>query len=83
MTSPVNAQLNLDRSVDITHGLFGLTARSIHKINATEVDFAETGLLEPRLSVEMVTENGTDTLKIGGEVYDEETLLGYYGCFEG
>lgn len=87
MTSPVNAYLNVEKSKDITHSMFGLTADSIVKLSPTADDLTIAGIDNPTCEVSMVCDDGnTYDLKIGssynGSSYGED-YTAYFGYFEG
>ena len=54
LTEPVEAYLDVSKSTTYTHGLFGLTADSIHTVKPTEADLKATGLDNPQCTVTMV-----------------------------
>lgn len=84
LTEPVNLQLNLDKSVDFTFGMFGLTATAIDTLHPTEEELTEKGLTEPFCTVKMDTSAGSYTLKIGMPVKDESgAVYGFYCYLDG
>ncbi len=69
MTQPVFAYLDAEKSQTTTHGMFGLTAKSIIAACPDEDTIAGTGLAEPFCTVTMKTdEQGEHVLKIGDKL---------------
>lgn len=89
LTEPVEAYLDVSKSTTYTHGLFGLTADSIHTVKPTEADLKATGLDNPQCTVTMVVEDGTEYKLLLGDSYEETSGLDmststyYFGYFEG
>ena len=71
LTEPVEAYLDVSKSTTYTHGLFGLTADSIHTVKPTEADLKATGLDNPQCTVTMVVEDGTEYKLLLGDSYEE------------
>lgn len=79
MVSPVDAYLDVSKSKNYTHAMFGLTATAVLSLSPTpeEMDFA--GINAPVCTVTMELEDGEKkVLKIGKQYND-----GYTGYFEG
>lgn len=53
MVEPIESKLAIERSVDITNGMFGLYASGIYSLRCKESDIAEAGLKEPFCTVTM------------------------------
>ncbi len=60
MLEPVEANLAVERSTEITNGMFGLYASGIYSLRCKESDIAEAGLKDPFCTVEMKTDDGGD-----------------------
>lgn len=74
MVSPRYAYLSPDKSVKITHGMFGLTAVEVSAVHPAAADLAAKGLDDPFCTVTMVCDDGnTHVLRIGDAF---ETELG-------
>jgi hypothetical protein len=73
MTEPIFAYLDVEKSQDATHGLFGLTAQSAVSANPGDEEISAAGLKEPFCTVIMKTdEPETYTLKIGNQLESED-----------
>ncbi len=85
MTSPVKAYLDVSKSSDYTHGLFGLTADTVLSASPTEAELKVAGITEPTCTVTMKCDNGrTYVLKTGIPYAGAEGAeSGYTGYFEG
>ena len=85
MTSPVNAYLDVSKSVNYTHGIFGLNAASVLSVSPSEEELSFSGIDSPSCTVTMTLEDGKEyVLKTGIEYSSsEDTLPGYIGYFEG
>ena len=85
MTSPVNAYLDVSKSVNYTHGIFGLNAASVLNVSPSEEELSFSGIDSPSCTVTMTLEDGKEyVLKTGIEYSSsEDTLPGYIGYFEG
>lgn len=91
MYEPIVMSLNITTSMDITHGLWGLSGEEAIVANPDEEDFKEYGLDNPHAVVILEIETGDIyTLTIGKPIYylDEsgnETLnvAGHYAYIEG
>ena len=53
MTSPTEAYISVERSTDITTGMFGLSAEDVFSVFCKESDIAEAGLKDPFCKVKM------------------------------
>lgn len=53
MVQPVEAYISVERSTDITNGIFGLSSKGVYSVHSTEADIAEAGLKEPFCTVTM------------------------------
>ncbi|MCR5718785.1 MAG: DUF4340 domain-containing protein [Oscillospiraceae bacterium] len=84
MTEPIFTYLNVEKSKDITNGMFGLTAQEVAVIHPEDADFARTGLDAPFCTVEMETGDGNKRVLTFGHSYqtDDGTTL-YYMHLEG
>ncbi|MBP1592589.1 MAG: DUF4340 domain-containing protein, partial [Oscillospiraceae bacterium] len=58
MTSPVKAYLDVSKSADYTHGLFGLTADTVLSASPTEEELKVAGIAEPTCTVTMKCDDG-------------------------
>lgn len=85
MTSPVNSYLDVSKSVNYTHGIFGLNAASVLSVSPSEEELSFSGIDTPSCTVTMTLEDGSEyVLKTGIEYSSsEDTLPGYIGYFEG
>ena len=85
MTSPVNSYLDVSKSVNYTHGIFGLNAASVLSVSPSEEELSFSGIDTPSCTVTMTLEDGREyVLKTGIEYSSsEDTLPGYIGYFEG
>lgn len=83
MREPVSAYLDVEKSVPVTNGMFGLTATEIPVIRPEESDLKKTGLDDPFCTVTMVCDDGsTYTLLLGDTYETEKGELCYYAQFE-
>ena len=84
LVEPVEAYLNMEKSVEITNGMFGLMGESVYSIDAKESDIAETGLKDPFCRVTMKTDdNKTNVLLLSEPFNDEDNGKCCYGMLEG
>ena len=58
ISKPAPAFLDLNKSTQVTDGMFGLTADTVYATNATESDVKAAGLDEPFCTVKMTAMNG-------------------------
>lgn len=79
IVEPVYVQLHGNNSGSILHGLFGLTASGVSVLHPTEETMTAVGLTEPAAVVEMTTEDGTVTLRVGGQ----SESGGYFAMVDG
>ena len=83
MKQPTYAFLSPDKSVKITHGMFGLTAIAVDTVHPTDADLKAKGLDAPFCTVTMKCDDGTmHELHLGNSY---ETDLGadcYYATFD-
>ncbi len=84
MLEPRRAYLSVDKSADVTNGMFGLTASEIVKLFPTEAELAEAGLDEPFCTVTMECDDGNTYHLYFGDLYTEEDgTESFYMYFEG
>lgn len=85
MTSPVKAYLDVSKSTDYTHGLFGLSAESVLSLSPSKEELTVAGIETPSCTVTMETDDGkTYVLKTGMEYSGAEgSEAGYTGYYEG
>ncbi len=85
MYEPVFSYLSIDKSVDVTNGMFGLTALEVVDVRPSEARLAETGIADPFCTVTMDCDDGnTYVLHFGNTFVSEETdTLCYYAYLEG
>ncbi len=72
MVSPVESYLAIEKSTDITNGMFGLSASGIHTLGCKEEDIAEAGLDEPFCTVTMECDDGNTYKLLLSEPFDDE-----------
>ncbi|MCR4796724.1 MULTISPECIES: DUF4340 domain-containing protein [Ruminococcus] len=84
MVSPVESYLAIEKSTDITNGMFGLVASDIHVIGCNEKDIAESGLDKPFCTVTMDCDNGKSYKLLLGETFtNEEGKNSSYAMLDG
>ncbi len=84
MREPVTAYLNVEKSVDVTTGMFGLTAEEIVKIHPSESELKNAGMDTPFCTVTMSCDDGnTYILKFGKSYTTESGNTAYYTYLEG
>ena len=84
MLEPVFSYLNVEKSVNVTNGIFGLTAEEIAVIHPEEQDFDKTGLSDPFCTVTVKCDNGTEYhLTIGDSYQTEAGTKCYYTFLDG
>lgn len=84
MTSPVRAYLNVSDSVQYTHGIFGIRAKSVLSVSPSEQELEFAGILNPLCTVTMTVEDGTEyILKLGVKYGSDAASGGYIGYLEG
>lgn len=69
MTEPIEAYLSVERSTDITNGMFGLSAADIYSVHCKESDIAAAGLSEPFCTVTMECGDGKDYVLLLSEPF--------------
>lgn len=83
LREPVEAYLNLDQSLGVTTGMFGLTASEIAYIRPSDADLKKTGLDEPFCTVTMACDDGNTYHLAFGDTYETESgKVCYYAQFE-
>ena len=84
LTSPTEAYISVERSTDITTGMFGLSAEDVFSVFCKESDIAEAGLKEPFCKVEMECNDGnTYDLLLSEPFTDTQYGKCCYGMLEG
>lgn len=85
MVKPINAFLTVEKSTDITNGMFGLTASGIYAFNCKDTDIAGAGLDDPFCRVTMSCDDGNEYVLLLSDVMtDEEDKTSYcYAMLEG
>ncbi len=79
MVEPTDAYLTVERSSDITNGMFGLNAKGIYSVNCKESDIAGAGLNEPFCTVTMVCDDGnTYVLRLSEPFTNDDGEKCYY-----
>lgn len=71
MTSPVEAYLAVERSADVTNGMFGLSAADIYSVHCKEQDIKEAGLDEPFCTTTMECSDGKKYVLLLSEPFDD------------
>lgn len=72
MVEPTDAYLTVERSEDITNGMFGLRAEGIYSIHCKESDIAEAGLKEPFCRVTMDCDDGNNYVLLMSEPFTDD-----------
>lgn len=85
MTSPVKAYLDVSKSTDYTHGLYGLTADTVLSLSPSEEELKVAGIETPLCTVTMTVEGGKKYVLKTGIPYSgsDSEDSGYIGYFEG
>ena len=84
MVEPVESYLAIEKSTDITDGMFGLKASDIYALHCTEADIAEAGLSDPFCKVTMECDDGNTYVLLLSEIFtDESGSKCSYGMLEG
>lgn len=84
MREPIFTYLNPDKSVDVTNGMFGLTAFEIADVHPTDAVLKDAGILEPLCTVTMDCDDGnTYHLYLGSSYTTESGTKCYYAYLEG
>ncbi|MBR3631051.1 MAG: DUF4340 domain-containing protein [Oscillospiraceae bacterium] len=83
MKRPTYAYLSPDKSVKITHGMFGLTAIAVDTVHPTDADLKAKGLDAPFCTVTMKCDDGTlHELHLGDSYETELGAACYYATFD-
>ncbi len=83
MVEPTDAYLTVERSEDITNGMFGLQADGIYSVHCKESDIAGAGLKEPFCRVTMDCDDGNNYVLLLSEPFtDENNKKCCYAMFE-
>lgn len=84
MREPVFSYLNLEHSVDVTNGMFGLIAADIAAIHPTDAELKEAGIMTPFCTVTMKCDDGkTYCLNFGTTYTTESGTDCYYAYLDG
>ena len=84
MVEPVESFLAVEKSTDITTGMFGLKGSDIYALHCTEADIAEAGLSDPFCKVTMDCDDGNSYVLLLSEIFtDESGSKCCYGMMEG
>ncbi len=84
MLEPIFSYLNVEKSVNVTNGIFGLSAEEIAVIHPEEQDFDKTGLSDPFCTLTVQCDNGEEYhLTIGDSYKTESGKNCYYTCLDG
>lgn len=84
MVEPTDAYLTVERSEDITNGMFGLRADGIYAVHFNEAMVAEAGLKEPFCRVTMDCDDGNNYVLLLSETFnDDNNKKCCYAMFEG
>lgn len=83
MVEPTDAYLAVERSEDITNGMFGLQAEGVYSVHCKESDIAESGLKEPFCRVTMDCDDGNNHVLLLSEPFtDDNNKKCCYAMFE-
>jgi len=84
LREPVFAYLNVEKSVDVTNGMFGLTAAEIVKTHPSAEELENAGISDPFCTVTMICDDGNSyILKIGDSYTTESGSAAYYAVLDG
>ena len=84
MIEPTESYLSIEKSTDITNGMFGLTASGIYSLHCKEADIAEAGLSDPFCKVTMSCDDGNTYVLLLSEIFtDDSGNKCSYGMLEG
>lgn len=84
MTEPLFSYLSVERSINVTNGIFGLTADDFYAVHPDENDIAEAGLATPFCTVSFELEDKTEYTLIMSEPFtDDDGLKYHYLMLEG
>ncbi|MBR2284756.1 MAG: DUF4340 domain-containing protein [Ruminococcus sp.] len=73
MTEPTEAYVSVERSTDITNGMFGLTANDVYCIHCKDADIAGAGLNEPFCRVTMSCDDGKEYVLLLSEPFSDSS----------
>lgn len=82
MVEPTDAYLTVERSEDITNGMFGLQADGIYAVHCKESDIASAGLKEPFCRVTMDCDDGNNYVLLLSEPFTDNSTKYCYAMFE-
>lgn len=84
MREPIFAYLNVDKSVEVTNGMFGLTAAEIVGVHPSNQELKDAGIMVPFCTVTMKCDDKkTYSLNFGGKYTSEAGTECYYAYFDG
>lgn len=84
MVEPTSAYLSVERSTDVTTGMFGLSASGVYCVHCEESDIAEAGLKDPFCTVTMSCNDGNEYVLLLSEPFtDSDNSRQYYAMLEG
>lgn len=84
MREPIFSYLNVEKSVDVTNGMFGLTAFEVVGIHPTTTELKDAGIMVPFCTVTMKCDDGnTYTLNLGTTYTSESGTECYYAYLDG
>ncbi len=84
MLEPVFSYLNLQHSVDVTNGMFGLSAIEVAAVHPTDSELKEAGIMVPFCTVTMKCDDGnTYCLNFGTTYTSESGTECYYAYLDG
>ncbi len=84
MREPIFAYLNVEKSVDVTNGMFGLSAFEVVSVHPTTTELKDAGIMVPFCTVTMKCDNGkTYTLNLGTTYTSESGTECYYAYLDG
>ena len=70
MLEPLFSYLNVEKSSDVTNGMFGLQAAEIAVVHPDDSDFKDCGLDAPFCTVTMKTDDGMTRVMTFGDMYE-------------
>ncbi len=84
MVEPTKAYLTVEKSTDITTGMFGLSGSGVYAVRCTDADIASAGLSDPFCKVTMACDDGnTYVLLLSESFKDDGGDEVCYGMLEG
>ncbi len=85
MYEPVFSYLSVDKSVEVTNGMFGLSALDVIAVHPGEDTLAEAGITDPFCTVTMECDDGNTYVLYFGNTFTPEDMdeLCYYAYIEG